>query len=79
MFSYLTQNYLHLRGGRCRAAEGSDSRPGTIASTTETRLADIMLQGVIAVPAAATVLDACEFFMFHRGSWPFPWSILSGG
>ena len=33
---------------------------------TETRLADIMLQGVIAVPAAATVLDACEFFVLHR-------------
>jgi magnesium transporter len=32
----------------------------------ETRLADIMLKSVIAIPAGATVLDACEFFVLHR-------------
>ena len=35
-------------------------------SSPETRLADIMLKGVIAIPADATVLDACEFFVLHR-------------
>ncbi len=35
-------------------------------SPPETRLADIMLRSVIAIPADATVLDACEFFMLHR-------------
>jgi magnesium transporter len=35
-------------------------------SPPETRLADIMLRGVIAIPAGATVLDACEFFVLHR-------------
>jgi magnesium transporter len=35
-------------------------------SSPETRLADIMLKSVIAVPADATVLDACEFFVLHR-------------
>ena len=35
-------------------------------SSPETRLADIMLKSVIAIPAGATVLDACEFFMLHR-------------
>ncbi|MEN6449778.1 MAG: magnesium transporter [Thermoguttaceae bacterium] len=35
-------------------------------SPPETPLADIMLRRVIAIPAAATVLDACEFFVLHR-------------
>jgi magnesium transporter len=35
-------------------------------SSPEARLADIMLRSVIAIPAGATVLDACEFFMLHR-------------
>ncbi len=35
-------------------------------SSPETRLADIMLTRVIAIPAGATVLDACEFFVLHR-------------
>jgi magnesium transporter len=32
----------------------------------EVPLADIMVQQVIALPAQATVLDACEFFVQHR-------------
>jgi magnesium transporter len=32
----------------------------------EARVADIMLRQVIAIPAGATVLDACEFFVLHR-------------
>ncbi|NLF06966.1 MAG: magnesium transporter, partial [Pirellulaceae bacterium] len=35
-------------------------------SPPETKIADIMLPHVIAVPADATVLEACEFFVFHR-------------
>ena len=35
-------------------------------SPPETLITDIMLRGVIAIPAEATVLDACEFFVLHR-------------
>jgi magnesium transporter len=35
-------------------------------SPPEARVADIMLRQIIAVPAGATVLDACEFFVLHR-------------
>lgn len=35
-------------------------------SPPEARIADLMLKRVIAVPADATVLDACEFFVLHR-------------
>jgi magnesium transporter len=32
----------------------------------EARIKDIMIASVIAVPASATLLDACEFFTMHR-------------
>lgn len=32
----------------------------------ENAIGDIMVRDVITIPQAATVLDACEFFMFHR-------------
>lgn len=32
----------------------------------ETRVADIMVPNVIAIPASATVLEACEFFVLHK-------------
>lgn len=35
-------------------------------SPPEALVADIMLRQIIAVPAGATVLDACEFFVLHR-------------
>jgi magnesium transporter len=35
-------------------------------SPLERRLADIMVRDVIALPASATVLEACEFFIQHR-------------
>jgi magnesium transporter len=35
-------------------------------SPPEAQVADIMLRQVIAIPAGATVLDACEFFVLHR-------------
>jgi magnesium transporter len=37
-----------------------------ILSPPERALADIMVQRVIALPAQATVLEACEFFIQHR-------------
>jgi magnesium transporter len=35
-------------------------------SAPEASLADIMVRQVVAIPATATVLDACEFFTLHR-------------
>ena len=35
-------------------------------SPPEKALADIMVRRVVALPADATVLDACEFFTLHR-------------
>ncbi len=35
-------------------------------SRPDVPVADIMLKNVIAIPATATVLDACEFFVLHR-------------
>ncbi len=35
-------------------------------SPAETRLGDIMVSPVISIPETATVLEACEFFTFHR-------------
>src|SRR5215471_9047148 len=35
-------------------------------SAPEAPLADIMVRQVVAIPATATVLDACEFFTLHR-------------
>ena len=35
-------------------------------STPETFIRDVMIRGVIAIPADATVLEACEFFTLHR-------------
>jgi NhaA family Na+:H+ antiporter len=37
-----------------------------VLSPPETPLADIMVKKTVALPAAATVLDACEFFLQHR-------------
>jgi magnesium transporter len=35
-------------------------------SPSDQRVADIMIRNVIAIPADATVLEACEFFTLHR-------------
>ncbi|AWM38368.1 Magnesium transporter MgtE [Gemmata obscuriglobus] len=35
-------------------------------ATLETPIRDVMIEGVIAIPASATLLDACEFFTMHR-------------
>jgi magnesium transporter len=35
-------------------------------ATLDTRVKDIMIASVIAIPATATLLDACEFFTMHR-------------
>ena len=37
-----------------------------ILAAPDTPLADIMVRSVVALPAEATVLDACEFFIQHR-------------
>jgi magnesium transporter len=33
---------------------------------SETRVADVMVRNVVALPASATLVDACEQFMLHR-------------
>jgi magnesium transporter len=35
-------------------------------SSAEQKLADIMIRRVVAIPKAATVFDACEFFVLHK-------------
>jgi magnesium transporter len=35
-------------------------------SPADTRIADVMVRAVVAIPADATVLEACEFFTLHR-------------
>ncbi len=35
-------------------------------SADATPLADVMVQKVVGIPASATVLEACEFFLLHR-------------
>ena len=37
-----------------------------LTSPLETKLSDIMVRRVIAIPASATVLDACEFFVLYK-------------
>src|ERR1043166_2917979 len=37
-----------------------------LTASLETPLRDIMVQRVVAVPATATVLDACEFFVLYK-------------
>jgi magnesium transporter len=37
-----------------------------ILGTPATRIADIMVKQVVAIPGSATVLEACEFFIQHR-------------
>ena len=34
-------------------------------SAETSKVADIMIQKVLAIPALATVLEACEFFLLH--------------
>jgi magnesium transporter len=37
-----------------------------LTSALETKLSDIMVKRVVAVPATATILDACEFFVLYK-------------
>src|SRR5436305_7902655 len=37
-----------------------------LTSSPETRLRDVMVRRVVAIPATATVLDACEFFVLYK-------------
>jgi magnesium transporter len=37
-----------------------------LTSALETKLSDIMVKRVVAIPASATILDACEFFVLYK-------------
>ena len=37
-----------------------------LTASLETRLSDIMVRRVVAIPAKATILDACEFFVLYK-------------
>lgn len=37
-----------------------------LTSPLETKLSDVMVRRVVAIPATATVLDACEFFVLYK-------------
>ena len=37
-----------------------------LTATPETRLRDIMVRRVVAIPTTATILDACEFFVLYK-------------
>src|SRR6266850_8290824 len=37
-----------------------------LTASPETRLEEIMVRKVVAIPATATVLDACEFFVLYK-------------
>jgi magnesium transporter len=37
-----------------------------LTSPLETKLSDIMVRRVVAIPATATILDACEFFVLYK-------------
>src|SRR5256714_6700169 len=37
-----------------------------LTSSLEIKLSDVMVRRVVAIPANATVLDACEFFVFYK-------------
>lgn len=37
-----------------------------LTASPETRLRDVMVRRVVAIPATATVLDACEFFVLYK-------------
>src|SRR4030081_1370772 len=37
-----------------------------LTAALETRLEEIMVRKVVAIPASATVLDACEFFVLYK-------------
>src|SRR6185295_11222181 len=55
--------YVVDEGGRL---QGVVPTRRLLLSPPDTPVADIMVRQVIAIPAEATVLDACEFFIQHR-------------
>src|SRR4051794_25884287 len=55
--------YVVDEGGRLR---GVLPTRRLLLSPLTTSLADIMVQKTVALPATATVLEACEFFIQHR-------------
>jgi magnesium transporter len=57
--------YLYVLDGEDRL-QGVLPTRRLLLSSLDQRLADIMVRHVIAIPATASVLDACEFFTLHR-------------
>ena len=57
--------YFYVVDGEGRL-EGVVPTRRLILSPADKRIADIMVRQVVAVPAQATVLEACEFFIQHR-------------
>jgi magnesium transporter len=57
--------YFYVVDSNARIAGVIPAR-ALLLSPPEARVADIMLRNVIAIPAEATVLEACEFFVLHR-------------
>jgi magnesium transporter len=57
--------YFYVTDGEGRLCGVVPTR-GLILHAPETPLADIMVRQVIVLPAQATVLEACEFFIQHR-------------
>ena len=57
--------YFYVVDGENRLAGVVPTRR-LLLSPPERRIGEIMVREVVAVPSAATVLDACEFFTLHR-------------
>jgi magnesium transporter len=57
--------YFYVVDGEGRLAGVVPTRR-LVLSASETKLDDLMVRPVIALPAEATVLEACEFFIQHR-------------
>ena len=58
IYFYVVDNHLRL--------VGVVPTRRLLLSPASATITDIMIQGVIAIPADATVLEACEFFTLHR-------------
>lgn len=57
--------YFYVTDGDGRLAGVVPTRRLLIAPGNS-RLADLMVRGIIAIPESATVLEACEFFVMHK-------------
>ena len=58
IYFYVVDNFMRL--------QGVVPTRRLLLAPPDTRVRDVMIRSVIAIPAAATVLEACEFFTLHR-------------